>query len=498
MRVCLINPPRIHPKSWGKPSIFQPIEIAYVAAVLEKQHKVYIIDAPAEGSKNIEQINEKTCRVGLKKEELSNRIKRWSPEIVGINISFSGWSKAAFEVASTVKELDKDIVTVLDGVHPSAKPLDCLANPKVDFVIIGETENTMLELVNTLEQGATREELKKVKGIGFSENGRKVITAPRPFIQDLDSLPFPARHLLPMDIYFAAVKENPLRGEISKPWTTMITSRGCPYHCIFCSAHIVRGRKWRPRSPENVVNEIEQLVENYNIKQIDFHDDNLTLDKKRMEAICDLIVQKGLEIEWFTPNGIRADTLDEKLLYKMKKSGCKRVYLAPESGVQRVVDQIVKKKLNLKKVEEAVTLCRKNGIKVSCFFIIGLIGETKKEIEATINYAYKLRKLGADRFYFSFATPLYGTELYEQAKQAGFLIKGFNDETLSSVGPLIETPEFTAEDLIKFSEQANLVNPIFTQDRLIRALRNPKESLKTLLGRIKNMVRAKNGFIKKD
>jgi radical SAM superfamily enzyme YgiQ (UPF0313 family) len=243
------------------------------------------------------------------------------------------------------------------------------------------------------------------------------------------------------------------------------------------------GRKWRGRSPENVVDEIEQLIYTYHIEQLDFSDENMTLDKKRMETICDLIVKRGLDIEWYTPNGVRADTLDENLLTKMRKSGCKRIRIAPESGVQRVVDQIVKKNLNLKEVEKAVVLSKKVGIKVGCFFVIGLIGETKENIKETINYAYKLRRLGADRFYFSIATPMYGTELYEQAKCGGFLRGGSIDEALASAEPLIETPEFTADDLRELSARANLVNPTFTRDNLIKAIREPKKTIRFLLGK---------------
>ena len=482
MRICLINPPRISPKTWGKPNVFQPLEIAYVAALLERQHKVLIIDAPTEGRRNLEQIDGTKYRVGLTNKEIADRIRRWSPDVVEIHIPFSGWWKTAYEVASIVKSIDKDIVTVLSGLHPSARPADSLMQPNIDFVVIGEAEYTMLELVGVLEQRTT-EGLKKVRGIGYIKNGETVITAPRPAIQDLDSLPFPARHLLPMEEYFAAVKEVPPRGEIRKPWTMMITSRGCPYNCIFCSVHVVMGRKWRGRSPENVVDEIEQVVRTYHIKQIDFLDDNMTLNKKRMENICDLIVKRGLDIEWYTPNGIRADGLDENLLTKMKASGCKKIRIAPESGVQRVVDQIIKKDLDLKKVENAVILSKKVGIKVGCFFIIGLIGETKEDIEATIKYAYKLRQLGADSFYFSYATPLYGTELYEQAKRGGFLRDCFSDEALAAVEPLIETPEFTADDLRELCARANLVNPTFTRDKLIKALRDPKKAVKVLLGK---------------
>ena len=493
MRVCLINPPRIHPKGWGTPTVYQPIGIAYVAAVLEDLHKVSIIDAPTEGWRNLVSIDETNCRVGLNNEDIADRIKRWSPDIVGINVPFSGWSKTAFDVASVVKSVDKDIVTVLDGLHPSARPVECLSNPNVDFVVRGEAEYAMLELVGALEQGKT-DDLDKIEGIGFTKKGKQVLTVPRPEIQDLDSLPFPARHLLPMDIYFEAVKENPIRGIIRKRYAIMITSRGCPHECIFCSNHIVMGRKWRGRSPENVVDEIEQLVKTYSIKQIAFFDDNMTLIKKRAVKICDLIMERGLDIEWYVPTGVRVDTLDEELLRKMKSSGCKGIRFAPESGVQRVVTEVIKKNLDLKDVEKAVVSAKKVGIKTGIFFILGLIGETKEDMEETIKYAYKLRKLGAANFHFSIATPLYGTELYEQAKLGGFLKEGFSDEALARAEPLIETADFTTDEVRELCIRANVVNQTITRDKIVKAIRDPKKAmsiLKALLTKPKGEVEAK-------
>jgi anaerobic magnesium-protoporphyrin IX monomethyl ester cyclase len=297
----------------------------------------------------------------------------------------------------------------------------------------------------------------------------------------LDQLPFPARHLLPMDIYAEAVKINPLRGEINKPYTIIITSRGCPYNCVFCSSCIVWGKKWRPRSAKNVVDEIEQVVNRFGIKQIDFSDDNMTLDRLRMVEICDQIIQRSIKVEWFTPNGIRADTLDESLLRKMKKAGCKKIRIAPESGVQRIVNEVIKKNLDLKKVEQAVILCKKVGIKVGCFFVLGLIGETKQDIEKTIEFAYKLKSLGADTFIFSIAMPLYGTAFYEQAKQNGFLREGFCDYALAATEPLVETPEFSAAELQELCAKANMVNPTFTKGKIMRAIKHPLKTTKILL-----------------
>jgi anaerobic magnesium-protoporphyrin IX monomethyl ester cyclase len=484
MRVCLINPPRIQPKTWGKPSVYQPMDLAYVAAVLEKQHEVLVIDVPNEGWNNLKEIGGAKYRQGLDNQEIIDRIKSFSPQLVVITVPFSGWSTAAFDVAATVKKVNKDIAVALIGLHPSARPHECLKQANVDFVVIGEQEMTTLELAGVLEKVKTAD-LKDVKGLGFVQNGEAVITPPRPFIEDLDSLPFPARHLLSMKQFFEAAKKIPISGNLKKPSVRMLTSRGCPYGCIFCSNHIVMGRKWRARSAENVVAEIEQIVRTYGIRQIDFLDDNIAFNRERLVKICDMLIEKRLHVEWCTPNGVRADALDAELLAKMRKSGCQKILIAPESGVQHIVDDVIKKKQSLKRVEEAVSAARKVGIKVGCFFILGMIGETKEDMKETIKFAYKLRQLGADHFYFSYATPLYGTELYRQAKEGGFLTSDFSDEALSEVKPLIETSEFTVENLRCLAAEANLVNPTVTHERILRAIRDPKKAIEILLARSK-------------
>ncbi len=481
MRVCLINPPRIQPKAWGKPNVFPPIVMASVAAVLEKKHAVSIIDAPTEGWENLLDLDATKYRVGLSAETIAQRIEAWKPDVVALEIPFSGWSKTAFEVASIANKVNKNIKVILFGLHPSSRPEDCLLNADIDFVVVGEPENTVSELIDALKYG--KRDFRGIDGLGFREKDKPILTRNRAVIEDLDSLPFPARHLLPMDIYAQAVKQNPLRGEIHKPYTIVITSRGCPYNCVFCSSCVVWGKQWRPRSAKNVVDEIEQVIKTFGIEQIDFSDDNMTLDKKRMAEICDLIVERDLRFEWFTPNGIRADTLDESLLRKMKSAGCKKIRIAPESGVQRVVNEVIKKNQDLKAVEQAVVLCKRVGIKVGCFFVIGLIGETKADIEETINFAYKLKALGADTFIFSIAMPLYGTAFYEQAKQRGFLREGFCDYALAATEPQVETPDWSAKDLQELCMKANLVNPTFTRGKVLRAIRNPKKTAKLLLKR---------------
>ncbi len=479
MRVCLINPPRIQPKAWGKPNVFPPIVLASVAAVLEKNHTASIIDAPTEGWQNLAELDETKFRVGLNAQTIADRAKKWGTQVAVMEVPFSGWSKTAFEVVDALKAADPSIMVVLMGQHPTARPEACLFDAAVDFVVIGEPEQTISELVDAL--GRDKRDFYGINGLGFRENGKAVLTAKRAFISDLDALPFPARHLLPMHLYNEAVKENPLRGEISKPWTIVTTTRGCPYSCRFCTVCILWGRTWRARSPKNVVDELEHVIKEFGVKQVDFYDENMTLDRARMAKICDQIVERGLRFEWFTPNGVRADTLDEALLRIMKQAGCKKIRVAPESGVQRVVNEVIGKNLDLKAVERAVVLCKKVGIKVGCFFVLGMIGETKAEIEETIKFAYKLRSLGADSLIFSIAMPLYGTELYEQAKEGGYLREGFCDYALAATEPLIETPEFTAQDLQELCVRANMANPTFTRAKMLRAMRHPIKTLKILL-----------------
>jgi anaerobic magnesium-protoporphyrin IX monomethyl ester cyclase len=454
--------------------------MASVAAVLEKKgHQVSIIDSPTEGWENLEELDATKYRVGLNAEVIAERIRDWKPDVVIVEIPFSGWSKTAFEVVTISKKVNRNIAVVLFGLHPSSRPESCLVDSEADFVVIGEPEITIDELVDALAQ--KRNSYGNINGLGFKENGKILLTAKRAVIQDLDMLPLPARHLLPMKVYAEAVKQNPLRGEITKPYTIVITSRGCPFNCVFCTHYIVWGKQWRPRSTKNVVDEVEHVIKTYGIKQIDFADDNMTWNRERMAQICDSIVERDLHFDWFTPNGVRADTLDEELLLKMKNAGCKKIRVAPESGVQRVVSDIAKKNLDLKKVENAIIVAKKVGIKVGVFFVMGLIGETKTDIEETIRYAYKLKSLGAESFVFSIAMPLYGTAFYEQAKAGDFICKGFCDYALAATEPLVETPEWTAQEISELCMKANEINRTMTRKKVTKAMRHPIKTAKLLL-----------------
>jgi magnesium-protoporphyrin IX monomethyl ester (oxidative) cyclase len=465
MKVCLINPPQTLLKSVGVPVMFQPTGLAYVAAVLEKEHDVTVLDACAESREGVKIDKEGRYHLGLSFDNVAERIKKIKPDVVGISVVYSVNEYAGLTVAAAVKSVDRSILTVLGGPHPSICPMETLSHPDVDYVVINEGEHTAPELFRALEERRFKE-LDGIHGIGFKNSGVPYTTQSRELIQDLDLLPFPARHLLPMELYHDAarlgVKSRALynidMGDKqyyynSDRSTTIITSRGCPYKCNFCSINLTMGYKFRTRSARNVYAELEQCVNQYGIRHVDFEDDNLTFHRDRVKEICNLIVENNLKLTWSTPNGIRADIIDEDLVIRMRKSGCKRVFVAPESGVQDVVNNVINKKMRLSSVVEAVRLFSKHNILIDASFVIGSVGrggrsETKLEILQTIAFALKLKWLGLSNAGFNIATPLFGTELRAEALKMGY-VKESPDASPSNPGkPTIETPEFTHRDLV--------------------------------------------------
>lgn len=470
MKVLLINPSNSVLAKWNFPlNIFQPLGLAYIAGVLEKAgFEVKILDALALGWKN-ERIIGQFKYVGLTEEEIKDEIRKYKPDVVGISFLFTSQAKEAEKVARAVKKVNKNIFIMAGGAHATTLPEYVLKSPFVDVVVLGEGEYTTLELVKKIKN---KENWRQTLGIAFRDQFNVIRkTAARAPIENLDDLPLPARHLLPMGIYFEAAKKVKASRSIStfgKKWATIITSRGCPFGCTFCTIHLVMKRGWRPRSPENVVSEIEQLVKDYGIEHLDMEDDNFTLNKERAKKILDLMAQKGIKLEWSTPNGIRADTVDEELIKKMKESGCTRTIVAPESGNQYVVDNIIKKRINLERIKEVVKWCKKYGLLVESFFVLGFPGETKAQMMDTIRFGKELRKLGADDCAFYIATPFYGTELYQIVREKGYLKEDMSPDMLNTLSgePLYETEDFTREELLQIWEKAKKVNPPISFGRI--------------------------------
>lgn len=370
-----------------------------------------------------------------------------------------------------------------------------LNDDNIDFAIRGEGEYSFLDFVKNIEK---KKPTKNIKGLSYKNKNGKIINNPKPCpIIELDKLALPARHLLPMDKYFAAAKKGRvIEGLLAfgQKRTSLITSRGCPFTCTFCSVNLTMGRSWRCRSPKNIIKEIKLCIKDNNIKYFDILDDNFTLDINRAKKICRLIIKNKFKIKWSTPNGIRADRVDNELIYLMKKAGCIQVKFAPESGNKNILDNIIKKKLDLEKVKEAVKICKKNKLSVEAFFIIGFPEETESDIWDTINYAKELRRLGCDFCYFFIATPYFGTEMYDNAVSNGYLdITKYDINKVSTTTNkyLFKNPNFSKKRLFELQRIANKINPPITKVRFLAGIQmfiiDPSRISKFAFSYIKNL-----------
>ncbi len=461
MKVLLINPPWIlDQKDQDFFRVTQPEGLGYISAVLKQgSHAVKLVDAAASGWYKKRTLPDGRIYYGLSHNEIASIIRKFKPKLVGISIISSLLKNNGYSLAKYIKNKFPSTKIVIGGPHPSVTVKESLNNSFIDFVVFGEGEITTLDLVNQLSRQKPR--FKGINGLAYKSKGKIFINPIRDFIKDLDSLPFPDRSQYPMHDYFKASQKLLSSFALStynKRWGTVISSRGCPYNCIFCSIHLTMGKIWRSRSAENVMAEVEQLVNKYRIQKIAFLDDNMTFDIERVHRICDLILERKLKFRWSTPNGIRADRLDETLLLKMKKAGCVRIAVAPESGSQKVVYHLIGKALDLKKVVEIVKICKRIGLKVDCFFVMGLPGETKRNLRQTINFASHLKRLGASGFNLAIATPFIGTRLHKVFTDKGFLKPDFDEFTMFRNESFIETDTLKAADLIRYKNIAARLN----------------------------------------
>jgi magnesium-protoporphyrin IX monomethyl ester (oxidative) cyclase len=466
-----------------------PLGLAYLAAVLEQEgYKVKILDVAAEGFSNETLVKKNRIRFGLSFREIERRTKEFFPDVVGVSCLLSNQFDSTKKICEIAKKINNNIITIVGGEHPSALPKETLSDSSIDFIIIGEGECSTVELLKRIRN---RREPDNIDGIVF-KNGRKIIVNPKTkFIEDLDRLPFPARHLLPMEIYFKVSLPQGLT-YTKTPNTAMITSRGCSANCIFCATTRFWGNRHRTRSPENVLAEIEHLVNEYGIKEIQFIDDNLTLNKKRALNIFSGM-KKRFKIAWSTPQGIAPWTLDEELLRAMKESGCYEVTLAIESGDPHVLRSIIGKPGSIERIRQLVKEIKRLKMMSKGFFVIGLPGETKEQIMKTFKLA---SELDLDSSSFFIATPLPGTRLHKICLKKGYLKKGFNFNELDySIGN-IETSEFSPREI----EHLLDMNMLRLNSKLL--LRNPGKFIKKysllLLNNPKIMTRYIMGLIRRE
>ena len=416
MQVLLINPLT---KSLTK-DIMPPLGLAWLAAVLEQDSiSTSIIDALVERKDA---------------ETVANEVRKAGPDIVGIYCG-TDMRRDAFNTAYSIRQACPDVTIVMGGPHVTFAAEDTLQNvPAVDIIVRGEGEETFRELVKALAAG---NDLANTKGISFRDGEGIIHNPPRPFIENLDVLPIPARHLLPMNKYDFKIPFSRVRA------TSVLSGRGCPIGCIYCSTSFMWGRRIRVRSPQNVVDEIERIVKEYDIRGIYFFDDTFTFYKKRTMAICEEIIERDLGLTWFCES--RVDSVDDELFQKMKQAGCKIIAFGVESGSQRVLD-IMKKKISVPQSVNAINLCNKAGMKSKSFFMYGLPEELPEDIEATLRLLYNL---SSDIKVMGSCKIRPGTELESIAREENVLPDGFSWAKDAELVPKYNQDELLDEEVAR-------------------------------------------------
>ncbi|WP_198003723.1 B12-binding domain-containing radical SAM protein [Methanococcoides burtonii] len=424
-----------------------PIGLGYIASVIEKLGvEVKIIDCLMEGWNQREEIGDGLIRIGLSENQIRDIISDYQPDLVCVNNQFSKQYENAHLIYRLVKEVDSNIITQAGGGHPSVMPKETLQDQNLDFVVLGEGEIVVECFLRCLLN--KDDDYSKIDGLGYKIDGQIIINPKTTYIEDLDSLQFPALHLMNLEHYFGLDMSHGKRH--SKRFYPIITSRGCPAKCTFCTAYRVWGRKYRHRSPENVIEEMKYVKEKYNIEELLIEDDNFTANPKRAEKICDLMIENKFNFKWDTPNGIAAFALNEKLIRKMKNAGCYKINIAVESGNQNTLNNIIKKPLKLEKVEEIVNICRKVDIDFGIFLILGMPGDNLEAMWDNYKFARKIKVFDP---FISVATPYPGSEIFDICESKGYFSEEFKLENLFIRSFPIRTEQWTPEDIQKLMKK---------------------------------------------
>ena len=405
MKVQLFVPPGGYfAERWSKGSSMPPLGILSIAAVLEKEG-VEVEVLPADVLK----LNWRTIR---------QEIKRAKPDLIGVTSTTENRFQS-FKLIKLAKKARPEAFTILGGPHASLAAEDCLSHiPELDIVARGEGEMTTLELCRALEKKKDLAAAASVAGISLRLEGKVISTPPRSPIQDLDSLPFPAFHLVPFEKYNFTI-DVPGQGKL--PAVNIMTSRGCPFNCNFCATPINWGRTVRVRSPLNVIQEIELLVQKYGARVIFFYDDTFNVSARRVEEICDLILERKLNIFWRCE--ARLDLLTKPLLAKMKEAGLFHLSFGLEAGSERVRNEIIGKKINIEDFHNLVRWCGELEIIPNAFFIFSHPTETWEEAKETIKIIEQYKDEVEVTVAILHVYP--GTPLEKTAQELGVLPSGF-------------------------------------------------------------------------
>lgn len=428
-RVLFINPPIAREDLYGKyaggGSFLPPLGIAYLAAVTRRAgYETHVIDAPA---------------LGHLTSDVVNQTKDLAPDYIGISATTVSIHSAGYFAES----LRKEGVTVPiwnGGAHVTAAPAATMETfPAFDVGVLREGELTVLDLLRAWEENRP---LKEIKGIIYRDGGRPVITEPREYIQDLDTLPFPAWDLLPyLPRYYRPSAHSVKR----LPSTSLITSRGCFGRCTFCD-NAVFGRKIRMHSVDRVIAMIEALKENWGVRDIQFDDDVFLANRKRVMEFCEKLRDRRLNISWCCK--ARVDIITPEILREMKRAGCWQIQYGIESGDEGILSSI-NKNISLQKIRQSLGETRRAGMETKAFYIMGHLDETHATARRTID---SLLSLPLDDFQMTLMTPYPGSADYERAPQCGYFEKDWRQ--MNEYAPVFVPSGMSKEDLLRYQAEA--------------------------------------------
>jgi len=473
--VLLINPPYTR---YGQGSHIQADEplglLALAAYVRDQGHRVHILDALTTETGYFDCGNG-FVKCGMSDDRLRAEFQASEkPDLVGITSMFTMHSRGVHDAAAVAKQVWPDVPVIVGGSHASALPEWVLEDKNIDLVVRGEGELTLMEI---LERRLAGRPMNDVAGTFVRKDGGILRNAERPFIEDIDSLPVLARDLVDMRRYLA----EPYRNQVAMdpPRANVITSRGCPCHCIFCAVNSIWRNSYRARDPVKVVDEIEKLIQTYGIHEITLLDDNLTLNPKRMMALCDEMIRRRLPLHWCTPNGVAIWTLSDELVERMAQAGCYKVTFGIETGCPETQKFIGKTQIKLDKAYDMIRRCNRLGMWTHSSFIIGFPFETKENVEETIQYAVNS---DLDFVGFFIATPFPGTPLFKIYQENGFLPELGDELKLRFHGhqtsAMCDTQHFTRAEL---DDKLHEATRRFYQSRFRKFL-NPLRSLRKMKG----------------
>ena len=405
----------IKPSSPKKFVPYLPLGLGYLIAVLkEYSTSVKLLDLELDY---------------MEEDEFIDYIKNTAPGIVGFSCMTCSYLPA-LHFASLVKKADPDIITVFGGPHPTFQAAEALAHHAVDIVVRGEGEHTFYELVMALQN---KKSLSTIKGISYKVNGNIIETPTRPLIKDLDALPFPARDIMEIEKYHESVRGN------------LITSRGCPWNCLYCSTSQFNGHTFRARRPHSIVDEMQILIQEYKCKKLGIVDDLFTFDRARVFKICNTLLERGLKAEWSC--SVRADTIDRELLKKMYGAGCRTLFIGIETVNDTVMNRI-RKGLKIENVKKALMLAKDVGFNIKASFILGLPFQKPDEGEGILKFAQEVGlHPPSDLITVNMLCAFPGTDLYDNPGKYGITITNKNWTLYNGLNCVTESVTFP-KDLV--------------------------------------------------